>query len=371
MRLLFFNEGNLGAHVMGHGQLTEALSAGLAETTGVEARFAGLSPMGRVAAALATRQLPVLSARELDMRALRWHMVQSLRARAAVERALAGRRMDAVVVHSQSVAMAMAGRMRRTPTVLSLDVTVADWAGMPAWRSSRPYGQAVLAPSRTMERRALESAALTVAWTAWAQRSAERAAPAARVVEHHPGIDLQLYRPATRGERARPRVLFIGGRFAEKGGPMLIEALSGSLGESVELDVVTPAAVTPGPGLRVHRLRPSDPELLGLIQQADLLCLPTLGDAAPWAVLEAMACGTAVLSTRIGGIPDMLDDGRAGVLIDPGEERQLGEALRALLADETRRAELGARARERCEACFDARRQVPALIERIRALVPG
>jgi starch synthase len=367
VHVLFFNEGNLGAHVMGQGQLTEALRVGIAETDGVEARFAGLSPMGRTFAALATRPVPLLGDAELDMRSLRWHLSQSLRARAAIERAVRGHRTDAIFIHSHSVGLTL-GRTMSTPTVLSLDVTVEDWSLMPSWRSPRPYAGALLAPSRALERRALERAALTIAWTRWAQRGAERAAPRARVIEHHPGIDLQRYRPAPRAPRERSRVLFIGGRFAEKGGPELLEALSGELGASIELDLVTPVAVPQRPGVRAHRLQPGDPLLLELLQQADLLCLPSHGDAAPWAVLEAMACGTPVLASRVGGIPDMLEEGRAGTLVEHGRPRELGEALRALLGDATLRQTLAGRARERCEQRFDARRQVPLLIERMREL---
>ena len=47
MRILFFNEGNLGSHIMGQGQLDEALRVGLAESPGVEARFAGLLEQGQ------------------------------------------------------------------------------------------------------------------------------------------------------------------------------------------------------------------------------------------------------------------------------------------------------------------------------------
>lgn len=366
MRVLFFNEGNLGSHIMGQGQLAQALAVGLAQTPEVQARFAGLSTMGRVARAVAMRPLPLLADRQLDMRALRWHLVQSLRARSALEGALADWPADVVHVHSQSVALTPGPAMRATPTVLSLDTTIGDWAAMPAWRSPRRYGPALLAPSRALERRALLRFGLTLAWTAWARRGVEATAPGARVVEHHPGIDLDRYRPAVRRPRERPRVLFVGGRFGEKGGPDLLEALAGSLGERVELDIVTPAELPPLPGVRVHRLGPADPMLLDLHQQADLLCLPTYGDAAPWAVLEAMACGTPVLATRIGGIPDLLDDGRAGMLVDCGEPRQLGEALTRLLEDPELRAKLAGRARERCEQRFDARRQVPALIDHLR-----
>jgi glycosyltransferase involved in cell wall biosynthesis len=362
MRILFFNEGNLGTHVMGQGQLEAALRVGLAHEPDVQARFAGLSPMGRWPTLLASRPLPLLARADLDFRSLRWHLVQSSRARRTLRRELRAFAADVVHVHSQSVALTLGAQMRERPFALSLDTTVGDWSRMPAWRLHRRHAPALIAPSQALERRALERAAIVLAWTAWARSAAERVAPGARVVEHHPGIDLRRYRPMPRRERRLPRVLFVGGRFLEKGGEDLLQALNGELGHSVELDLVTPQPVAERAGVRVHRLGPSDPQLLDLQQQADLLCLPTHGDAAPWAVLESMACGTPVISTRVGGIPDMLDDGRAGALVAHGDQRALAEALRALLASSDLRHELAARARERCERHYDARTQFATML---------
>jgi glycosyltransferase involved in cell wall biosynthesis len=220
-----------------------------------------------------------------------------------------------------------------------------------------------------LERRALRKAALVLAWTAWARAAVERDAPGAHVVEHHPGIDLGHYKPATRRERPLPRVLFVGGRFVEKGGEDLLKALAGQLGRTVELDLVTPSAVPEQPGVRIHRLGPSDPRLLDLQQQADVFCLPSYGDAAPWAVLEAMACGTPVLSTRVGGIPDMLDDGQAGVLTPYGDPRALAEALGALLEDPARQASMAAAGIARCRELYDARRQFGRLLDHLDDVV--
>jgi glycosyltransferase involved in cell wall biosynthesis len=370
MHVLFFNEGNLGSHILGQLQLEASLRLGLTVTPGVHAHFARLLPMGRISRALAQRPLPLLAAHKLDPRTARWHVVQSLRARAALSSALRTWPADVVLLHTQSIALAAGGIMRSLPVALSVDTSIADWSAMPAWADEREHPLGI-APSRALERRALRAAALVCAWTRWARRGIEHAEGRANVIEHHPGIDLQRVAPAPRNPRERPRVLFVGGRFREKGGEDLLAALDGMIGRDVDVDLVTPAEVSAREGVRVHRLTASDPQLVELYQQVDVMCLPTYGDTNPWVLLEAMACGCPVISSRVGAIPEMLEDGRTGVLVDHGDRRGLGEAVRSVLADEGRRGELAARGRARCEERYDARRQFPLLAERLRGLLPA
>ncbi len=372
MRILFFNEGNLGTYVLGHGQLDAALDTGLRETPHVEAHFVDLGALGRWGNALATRPIQPLTALDLDLQSLRWHLVQSVRTRRRLSGALEQWPADIVHLHSQSVALLLGPMRKLPPVVLSVDATIRDWANMPASHPSRRRAATELALSTALERRALRQARLVLAWTAWARRAVQRDAPGARVIEHHPGLDLGHYRPAVRTDRERPRVLFVGGRFAEKGGEDLLAALGDSLGKDVELDIVTPAPeVQARPGVRVHRLGPGDPRLLQLQQQADVLCLPTHADATPWALLEAMACATPVVATEVGAIAEMLEDGGAGVLVPRGDARALREGLQALLGDPELRAQLGAHGRRRCERHYDAARQFQTLLDHLRELLPS
>ena len=228
---------------------------------------------------------------------------------------------------------------------------------MGIWRPVGDHSRAALWPSLALERRAFEHAAGVLAFSDWAASAVRRAAPRARVLTLCPGVDTARLHPATRAPRERARVLFVGGRFAEKGGYDLLDALTEDLGRTVELDVVTGDPLPSHPGLRVHRLEREDRRLLELYQQADVMCLPTRGDSLGWALLEAMACGTPVISTAVGAIPELLDEGRGGLLVAPGDPRELRAAIQRLLADEALGRQLAGCSLRTVAERFDARTQ--------------
>jgi alpha-maltose-1-phosphate synthase len=68
--------------------------------------------------------------------------------------------------------------------------------------------------------------------------------------------------------------------------------------------------------------------------------------------LEAMACGTAVVASRTGGIPEVVADGQTGLLVPPGEPEALAAALNALIRDPDRAAAMGRAGRKRAVAEF-------------------
>jgi glycosyltransferase involved in cell wall biosynthesis len=78
----------------------------------------------------------------------------------------------------------------------------------------------------------------------------------------------------------------------------------------------------------------SEPYLRAL----DLVVLPSLWEAYPLVLLEAFACGTPVLATAVGGVPEMLEAGRAGGLVAPGDPPALAAALVSALHDAQARA---------------------------------
>jgi len=103
-------------------------------------------------------------------------------------------------------------------------------------------------------------------------------------------------------------------------------------------------------------------QFLGFVQNMgefyrgiDVAVLPSLsGEGLPLFVLEAMSCGLPVVATDVGGTNEVLGDGIDGFVVPPHEPSRLADALRKLLQDPKRRAEMGINARQRIEADFSS-----------------
>src|SRR2546421_3008872 len=348
LRVLFVNEGALRQGPVGHPRVEAAIRFGLDGIPDVDARFLSLPPIGRLAHS-ATRGVPGLRSTDLDLAYVRWPLVYGARPRRLVRTALAERPADVLYTVSHSIALLMVGEMRRVPTVLSVDAAVWQVRSMELNRRLRRHSRRFLSPSLRLERRALGAAARVLCWSQWARRAVLESCPSAETEVLSPGIDLDRFHPAPHRPRSLPRLLFVGGQFEPKGGLDLLEAIEPLLGRSLELDVVAHDPPPPRPGLRVHSLDAADPQLIDLFQQCDVFCLPSHGDAFPWAVTEAMACGAPVVATSVGAVPELLDGGALGVLVPPGDPGAIRSAVEDLLGDEKRRSRIGAQAREWCE----------------------
>jgi glycosyltransferase involved in cell wall biosynthesis len=91
-------------------------------------------------------------------------------------------------------------------------------------------------------------------------------------------------------------------------------------------------------------------EKLAALRRADLFVLPSRSESFGIANLEAMAAGLPVVSTRTGAIPEYIQDGVHGLLVEPGDARGLAAALRTLICDPAARLRMGAAARQASRA---------------------
>ncbi len=264
-----------------------------------------------------------------------WSLRASLMARQALLRRLAVAPLDAVFIHTQVASLLSVGVMRRVPTVISLDATPVDFDGVGTAYGHRRQWRGIESLKTAVNRRALNAAEALVTWSRQAAQSLVEAyrVPGDKVQVIRPGVDLERFRPGPpRQPDDRQRVLFVGGDFARKGGADLLEAAR-TLGDRVELDVVTGSAVAVPSGVacRVHRsLGPGDPRLLELYRTADVFALPTRGDCLPQVLAEAAACALPIIATDTGAVSEVVRHGRNGFLVPAGSPRDIAAALRHL-----------------------------------------
>ena len=111
-------------------------------------------------------------------------------------------------------------------------------------------------------------------------------------------------------------------------------------------------------------------ELKAFYEECAAFVFPSRADTLPLVVLEAMACGKAVISTLVGGIPYLVD-GDCGVLVPPGDHKALAEAMDYIVAQPTRRSEMGAAARRRASEHFNWRASAESAVELYRQIIPS
>jgi glycosyltransferase involved in cell wall biosynthesis len=87
-------------------------------------------------------------------------------------------------------------------------------------------------------------------------------------------------------------------------------------------------------------------DLRQILGRADVFVLPSLTEGYPLSVVEAMACGLPIVATRVGGVPDLIEDGANGLLCEPSDPGALAACVLTLLRQPDRRRALGGAARE-------------------------
>jgi glycosyltransferase involved in cell wall biosynthesis len=150
--------------------------------------------------------------------------------------------------------------------------------------------------------------------------------------------------------------LFVGRLTSRKGPDFVVHALAEAeddvccvfAGDGPMRREIEQLAKKLGVANRIAFLGKVDPEeLTPLYANADLLILPSVSEASPLVVAEAMACGTPVLATRIAGLPNLVQDWETGFLVQPNNVGELAVALRFLMRDTALRRSMRKKAKRK------------------------
>ncbi len=282
----------------------------------------------------------------------------------------------AQLVHSHTWYANLAGHLASMLYGIPHVVTMHSLEPLRPWKAEQLGGGYAI--SSWCEREAATSAAAVVAvsegmradiMAAYPQIHAERL----RVIRN--GIDTSEYTPDPGTEvlqrfgvdLSRPYVIFVGRITRQKGVPVLLRAASSLLPEA-QLVLCAGAPDTPELLAEVTELVDtlqadrsgviwipemlSKPEVIQLLTHAAVFACPSIYEPLGIVNLEAMACATAVVGSRTGGIPEVVADGETGLLVPPDDPAELARALNTLVADPDRAAAMGQAGRKRAVAEF-------------------
>jgi starch synthase len=245
------------------------------------------------------------------------------------------------------------------------------------WKAEQLGGGYAL--SSWVEQVAVESAAAVIAVSEGMRADVLSLYPAvdpARVHVVHNGIDTDEYQMPTAAELDRvrstyslthPYVLFVGRITRQKGLPHLIAAAR-EIDPAAQLVLCAAAPDTPQiaeevragvAALEAERgnvrwISSAVPraDLVALLAGATVFVCPSVYEPLGIVNLEAMACSTPVVASRVGGIPEVVVEGVTGLLVEPGDEPALAAAVNELLATPEAAAAMGIAGRERAVAQF-------------------
>lgn len=320
----------------------------------------------------------------------------------SVDLAMAAALQGRDLLHSHTWYANLAGHLGKLLYGVPHVLTAHSLEPLRPWKAEQLGGGYAL--SSWAERTAMESADAVVAVSDGMRRDILGCYPALdpeRVHVIRNGIDTDAYRPDERTDVLRrigvdpdrPYVLFVGRITRQKGVPHLLRAAR-RLDPAVQLVLCAGAPDTPALDREFRALFDElnavrdgvhwipamlpRPAVVQLLSHATVFACPSVYEPLGIVNLEAMACGTAVVASAVGGIPEVVEHGGTGLLVPYDEEDPeafeagLADALGELVADPARAAALGAAGRERAVREFGwdtVARRTAALYEQVLAAV--
>lgn len=287
----------------------------------------------------------------------------------SIAAALEGREL----VHSHTWYANLAGHLGKLLYGIPHVMTAHSLEPLRPWKAEQLGGGYAL--SSWAERTAVEAADAVIAVSGAMREDILSCYPTLdpdRVRVVHNGIDTTLYQPDHGTDvldrygldAGRPYVLFVGRITRQKGVPHLLRAvrdidpaaqvvLCAGAPDTPEIDQEFRALFQELSAVRegVHWIPQMLPraEVIQLLTRAAVFVCPSVYEPLGIVNLEAMACGTPVVASRVGGIPEVVEDGVTGLLVPTGEdfEADLARALDTMIADPVTAAHMGAAGRER------------------------
>lgn len=283
-------------------------------------------------------------------------------------------RCDVALFNTQVPAVLGGSVVKEQPYVLCTDITPIQYDEMADQYGHEPDGDNAIGRWKHKANvETLQGAQRILPWSSWTAASLieDYGVDPERIEIVAPGVDLEVWRPDSDYIPEKTlKILFVGGDLMRKGGDVLLNAFRSLPHGVAELHLVTRTELPAEAGVTVYNhLQPNTPELIELYQKSDVFVLPTKAEAFGIAAIEASAAGLPVIATAVGGLVDIVVEGKTGFFIEPGDAPTLARRLQQLAKNIQLRQTLGEAARQRAEHRFDSKTNAGRIAEVLQEVV--
>ncbi|MDP1676615.1 MAG: glycosyltransferase family 4 protein [Bacteroidota bacterium] len=290
-----------------------------------------------------------------------------------------GKSFDAVFANHTIPLMFLQRFRKNVPIILSLDITPELLQPYNLWyrgksSNSQSFGSGI---KHSMTRNVYNDASYILPWSQLVKRSLvnDYGVDTKKIEVVPPGIDVHQWNQSENNDGKKDQdsihILFVGGDFLRKGGDLLLRVAARTEFQKCKFHFVTRSFQgMAGDNVQVYdNVQANSGELLGLYKMADIFALPTRADLSPAALCEAMAFRLPVVATNVGGLDEIILDGKNGFIVPADEEEEFALRLKTLVGSKELRVEFGRSGRALVEEKYDIQKNAEIILDYMKRAV--
>lgn len=290
-----------------------------------------------------------------------------------------GKSFDAVFVNHTIPLMFLQKFMKEVPVILSLDITPRLLQPYNKWYRGKNdrislFGNGI---KHSITRRIYKEVSNILPWSQLVKNSLvnDYGIDQKKIEVVPPGIDVHQWNQSEKKDGVKDQdhihILFVGGDFLRKGGDLLMRIAARSEFKKCIFHFVTRSfeGIIGDNVIVYNNLQANSNTLLELYNNADIFALPTRADLSPAALCEAMAFQLPVVATKVGGLEEIIIDGRNGFIVSADDEEAFAKRLKALVASKELRVEFGRNGRALVEEKYDIQKNAEIILDYMKRAV--
>lgn len=256
--------------------------------------------------------------------------------------------IDVFHFRTQSICLLISKFIRKNKVVITIDMTAKQLIQI------RPQNEWFYYPIVWLENKVFNSGATIVSYSEHTSKSIinDYGVSKDKSINIPPSVKSDFFKTKVDRNSKKLQILFVGNDFIRKGGDLLWKVFVNNFKNTADLHIVSNDSMLETLGQKesvfLHRnIQPNTNQLVDLFLTSDIFVLPTREEAYGLVFSEAMAAGLPCIGTRTMAIPELIDEGKTGYLIEIDNEKELIDRLQILIENTSLRADFAANAKKK------------------------